>query len=140
MCANVKEKLNILLPLKVWRYRQRLVEILPPYQPICILNAFSLEWNNDQHSSAFITEAVQQQVHNMSSVCVILFIIQFLLILPLTLSCLCNQSCIPASSCSGHQLCFGWCGFCKLWEQIKTQTQNLQSDTAAISDKHDKSV
>lgn len=37
---------NILLPLKIRRYRQRLVEILPPYQPICVLNPFSLGTNN----------------------------------------------------------------------------------------------
>ena len=41
-----EETKKILLPWKVVRIRQRLVEICPPYQPICVLNAFSLKINN----------------------------------------------------------------------------------------------
>lgn len=37
---------NILLPLKIRRHRQRLVEILLPYQPICVLNPFALGTKN----------------------------------------------------------------------------------------------
>lgn len=50
---------KILLPLDIWRHRQWLVEILLPYQPIRVLNPFSLEINNHQHSFAIITMSVR---------------------------------------------------------------------------------
>lgn len=44
-CNHACVKGNIVLPLKIRRYRQRLLEILPPYQPICILNSLPLGMN-----------------------------------------------------------------------------------------------
>lgn len=42
---HVYIKGNIVLPLKIRRYRQRLLEILLPYQPICVFNSLPLGMN-----------------------------------------------------------------------------------------------
>lgn len=44
-CNHAYVKGNIVLPLKIRRYRQRLLEILLSYQPICVLNSLPLGMN-----------------------------------------------------------------------------------------------
>lgn len=124
----------MVLPLKVWWNGQRFGEIIFPGQPIRVLNPFSLEINvfKRHYCKACIRFSAYLQ-------CILW---TFLSNLPSILSDLWRQFCIPGSRCSGHQLCSGWHGFCKLWQQTQKTPEylHLHTETILISGRHVKSV
>lgn len=65
------------LPLKIRRDGQRLLEILPPHQPISVLNSFPLELNHHSHYLEIIRMSMPEFILSLHHHC--------FLCLPLTL-------------------------------------------------------